>query len=89
MFVTAVRGYLIAAIVAAFWASRRGFDWSGYRIAALAVLVGLILFNFTAVATEAAEWDRNARATIIELFLTGLMLMTLPRDAFIGLAAGY
>ncbi len=85
--VTGIRLALIAAIFAAFLASRRGFDNRSFKLAAIAVLVGLVLFNVTAVLSGASDWDRIARATIIQLFLIGLSLMILPREAFLGLAA--
>ena len=85
LMVAAIRGFLIVGIFAAFALSRRSFEGRARQLALMAVLVGLILFNVTAVTSGAIDWDRIARATIIELFLIGLSLMTLPREAFIGL----
>ena len=83
--VAAIRVLLIFAIVCAFVFSRRSLEGRAYQASALAVLIGLVLFNVTAVVSGASDWDRIARATIIELFLIGLSLMTLPREALIGL----
>ena len=83
--VLAIRGLLIVGIFSAAALSRRSFEGRARQLALLAVLVGLILFNVTAVTSGASDWDRIARASIIELFLIGLSLMTLPREAFVGL----
>jgi signal transduction histidine kinase/CheY-like chemotaxis protein len=86
LLVGSVRLALVAAVVAACYSARGGFDHRSYRIAAAAVLLGLVLFNVTAVLSGSSDWDRIARATIIELFLIGLSLMIFPREALVGLA---
>ena len=83
--VTAIRLFLVGSIVAAFLTARRRLYGPAFRWASLVVLVGIVLFDVTAVTSGATDWDRIARATIIELFLIGLTLMTLPREAFVGL----